>query len=499
MQLLDWKRTVAFVLCFLCLIAPALAADAKPTTQRSADKPNVIFILADDLGWTDVACYGSKYYETPNIDRLASQGLLFTDAYTAAPNCAPTRAAINSGQYEPRTGIYTVGGVGRFPWQSRPLKPVDNITKMPLEKHLLSNAMKDAGYATAMFGKWHLGEDDGYHPLKRGFDDAFTSAGRHFNFKTNPPVDHPKDAYLADFLTDNAVRFITEHKDEPFYLYLPHFGVHAPYQAKQEYIEKFKNKPVPEGSGHNNPVYAAMIYSVDESVGRIMKTLDDLGLAENTLLIFSSDNGGVGGYAREGLVEKGQKGVTDNTPLRGGKGMLYEGGVRVPMIWRWPGHIAKGKKSGEPIISVDLYPTFVELAKSKPPVDYPLDGTSLVPLVTNKSPDATLNREALYWHFPGYLGLSNGNWRTLPGGAIRMGDYKLIEFFEDAKIELYNLKDDVSQQHNLADAQPDRAKAMQEKLHAWRESTGAKMPTKNEHIDPNAKPKKGKKNLDNDE
>jgi arylsulfatase A-like enzyme len=450
----------------LCVGIALQAADA------AGDKrPNIVFVLADDLGWTDVACFGSQYYESPNIDRLAREGMKFTNGYTCGPNCAPTRAALMSGQYEPRTGIYSVGSIDRFNWQSRPLRPVDNVQNLGLEKVIVAKALKDAGYATGMFGKWHLGTAGKHHPSQRGFDEAIVADGKHFDFVTNPPVEYPKGQYLADFLTDRAVDFIRRHKDGPFFLYLPHFAVHTPLQAKKELIEKFEAK-APVG-GHKNSTYAAMIYSVDESVGRIMATLDELKLADNTLLIFSSDNGGVGGYERAGV--HGEHDITDNAPLRGGKGMLYEGGVRVPFIFRWPGKIAAGSVYEQPIISVDLYPTFLALAGSKGADGYTLDGVDIGPALMG----GTISRDALYWHFPGYLGAGANDWRTTPGGAIRVGDMKLVEFFEDHRLELYNLKEDPGQQHDLAAAQPEVAKGLHEKLVVWRKELGAKMPTIN--------------------
>jgi arylsulfatase A-like enzyme len=473
-------RTAFLAVFFLALgSADAWAQDAKPSRP-----PNIIFILADDLGYTDVACYGSKYYETPNIDRLASQGVRFTSGYSGSPNCAPTRAALMSGQYTPRTGIFTVGSIDRFDWQSQPLAPPQNVQVLPASITILPQPLKDAGYATAMFGKWHLGQKGEAHPSQRGFDEAICSAGHHINFQTDPPVEHPADQYLADFLTDKGIDFIKRNKDKPFFLYLPHFDVHSPKEAKAEVVEHFKQKP--GVGGHNDPVYAAMIAAVDNSVGRIMATLDELKLADNTLVIFSSDNGGVGGYEREKIGRT--KDTTDNAPLRGGKGMLYEGGVRVPMIFRLPGRIQPGTTSDTPIISVDFYPTFLELSGAKKP-DQILDGVSIVPALEGKP----LQRDAIYWHFPGYLGGQGPDaWRTKPVSAIRSGDYKLLEFFEDGKLELYNLKNDIGQKENLAEKEPEVAKKLHEKLVAWRESTHAMMPTKNDPSkhDPSQKKKR---------
>ena len=446
----------------------AVAWSAEPT------RPNVIFILADDLGYTDLACYGSKYYETPHLDKLAAGGIKFTSGHTCGPNCQPTRAALMSGQYGPRTGVYTVGGIDRFDWQSRPLRPVDNVTELPLEKVTLAQALKKAGYSTALFGKWHLGQAGEYHPARRGFDEAIVTAGKHFDFATAPKVDYPKGTYLADFLTDKAVDFVRRHKDGPFFLCLHHFGVHSPHEAKPELIARFKDKPAT--AGHSNPTYAAMLASVDESVGRVLALLDELNLAENTLVIFTSDNGGVGGYAREGLKRSG--GITDNDPLRSGKGSLYEGGVRVPYLFRWKGKIPPGSTCDTPINSVDLYPTLLELAGSKRPADYPLDGASYAALLTSGG-KAKLDRDAIYWHFPGYLGAGPGSWRTTPAGAIRSGEWKLIEFFEDGRLELYNLRDDLGEKNNLAANMPDKARELHAKLTVWRKEIKAPMPTAN--------------------
>jgi arylsulfatase A-like enzyme len=445
------------------------------STARAAEparQPNVIFILADDLGWTDLGCQGSKFYKTPNIDRLAAAGLRFTHGYTCGPNCQPTRAALMTGQYGPRTGVYTVGSIDRFDWQSRPLRPVDNIQKLPLDRQTIGNVMKSAGYVTGLFGKWHLGQDDAHHPANRGFDEAIVSMGKHYDFVTQPKLDYPKGTYLADFLTDKAIDFVKRHRDESFFLYLPHFGVHSPFQAKPEWIAKFKDQPA--AGGHKDPTYAAMIASVDESVGRVLATLDELKLSDNTVVIFSSDNGGVGGYVREGLKKTGD--VTDNAPLRSGKGSLYEGGVRVPWIVRWPAKVPIGT-TDVPIISVDLLPTLAELAKAKAPPKQPIDGVSLVECCTTGGKSAP--KRDLYWHFPGYLGAGQGAWRTKPAGAIRSGDWKLIEFFEDGKKELYDLRSDESQTTNLAEKQPDIVAKMYANLVAWRKAVSAPMPAPN--------------------
>jgi arylsulfatase A-like enzyme len=465
------RVVVRTLLALLCVAAPV---GIPVSAAAAASKPNIVFILADDLGYTDVGCFGSKYYETPNIDRMAAGGMRFSDGYTCGPNCQPTRAALMSGQYGPRTGIYTVGSIDRFDWKSRPLRPVDNVQLLPPSKVTLAQSLKKAGYATALFGKWHLGQQGAYHPAQRGFDEAIVSMGQHFDFATSPTTPYPPGTYLADFLTDKAVDFITRHKSAPFFLCLHHFGVHAPHEAKTELIAKFKDK-APAG-GHGDPTYAAMIASVDESVGRVLKTLDDLGLAENTLVIFTSDNGGVGGYAREGIGRAG--GITDNAPLRGGKGMLYEGGVRVAYVFRMPGKVAAGTTCSEPINSVDLYPTLLELAGGKPPEGYALDGVSYLGLLTSGG-QSKLDREAIYWHFPGYLGAGPGAWRTTPAGSIRAGDWKLIEFFETGKLELYNLRDDLGEKANLAGARPDRVQALHARLVAWRKQVGAPMPAPN--------------------
>jgi arylsulfatase A-like enzyme len=297
--------------------------------------------------------------------------------------------------------------------------------------------------------------------------------GRHFEFVTTPQVEYPQGTYLADFLTEKAVDFITRHQDRAFFLCLHHFGVHAPHEAKPDLVKRFRDKP--SAGGHHDPVYAAMIASVDESVGRVLQVLDDLKLSDRTLVVFTSDNGGVGGYARAGIQKN--NGVTDNAPLRGGKGMLYEGGVRVPYIFRWTGTISPGATCTRPNNSVDLYPTLLELTGAKPPEDAPLDGTSYAPLVSGAR--TMPERGPLFWHFPGYLGAAQDNWRTTPAGSIREGDWKLLEFFETGKRELYNLRDDPGEAIDLSRSMPDQVEVLHAKLLAWRKSLSAPMPAPN--------------------
>jgi len=451
--------------------------------------PNIVLILADDLGYTDLACYSSRYYETPNIDKLAEQGIRFLNHHHCQ-NCTPTRAAILGGQHPARTGIYTVGGIDRFDWSKRPLRPVDNITQLPLDRDTIAQQLKKAGYVTGMFGKWHIGDSGDYHPSRRGFDEAIVSAGKHYDFETNPKVDYPTGQYLADFLTDRAVGFLEQHHQKPFFLYLPHFGVHSPHQAKPELIARFEKKvgqSDAHGEGHNNPTYAAMIASVDESVGRILDTLDRLKVADNTVVIFASDNGGVGGYVREGIKKSG--GVTDNAPLRSGKGSLYEGGTRVPLIVRWPNRIEQGIRCNVPTIHVDLYASLLELG-SAPKPNQILDGQSLVPLMLGQD---SFESRAIFQHFPGYLGAGVDSFRTTPVSTICLENWKLLEFLEDGRLELYDLQRDIGETQNLANSEREKTKELHQRLIAWRSEIHAPMPTINDGKD---LPKRKKQKVD---
>ncbi|MBI1320148.1 MAG: sulfatase-like hydrolase/transferase [Candidatus Hydrogenedens sp.] len=442
----------------------AAAAHAAP--------PNIVFILADDLGWTDLHCQGSEFYETPNLDKLAAEGMRFT-RYYASPNCAPSRAALMSGQYAPRTGIYTVSESERGKAEDRKLEVPANVQELPLDRKTIANVLHDAGYATGMFGKWHLGNDGPYHPSQRGFDEALVSAGKHFNFVTVPQEDYKKGTYLADFLTDHAVDFIQRHKAEPFFLYLPHFAVHKPIDPKPEYAKAWKKKP-PKGT-HWNGDFAAMIQSVDESVGRILEALERTGTADNTLVIFTSDNGGLGGYYRTEPPSE-NRGVTDNAPLRGGKGTLYEGGVRVPFIVRWPGKVTPGATCDTPIAHIDMLPTLAAAGGAALP-EQPLDGTDIAPLLRQSG---NLAPRELYLHFPVYLEsyVHDTGWRTAPASYIIDGDWKLLTFYETGRSELYHLGEDIAEKTDLFQAQPEIAARLEKDLAQWREDLHAAMPVK---------------------
>ena len=442
------------------------------------ERPNIVFILADDLGWKDVAFMGSRYYETPNIDRLAGEGIIFTQAYTNGPNCAPTRASLMSGQYTPRHGVYTVGSSQRGASERRRLIPVENKTTLDSQVVTLAEALKPAGYVSASMGKWHLGNDPELGPIGQGFDVNVGGyeAGHpnsYFSPYRNPTLDDgPPGEYLTDRLTDEAIKFMSDHRDRPFFLYLPHYAVHTPLQAKEAMIKKYKSKAPSNGQG--NAKYAAMIESLDRGVGRIMGALDDLGLAPNTVVVFYSDNGGV-------------RNITSMQPLRGGKGMLYEGGIRVPLVVRWPSRIQAGTTCDEPVIGVDFYPTILEIAGVRDPRGQVLDGRTLAGLLTGGTWGSP---RALYWHFPAYLqgraeGARDPHFRTRPAGAVRYGPWKLIEYFEDGTLELYHLEDDIGETHNRATEVPQTRQELHKMMRRWRDEVRAPVPVEpNPDYDP---------------
>lgn len=433
--------------------------------------PNIIFINVDDLGWADLSCQGSKYYQTPNIDKLASQGMTFSNAYAAAANCAPSRACALTGQFTPRHGVYTVNNSDRGRARDRKLIPTPNTTSI-LKSHLtMGEALQQGGYVTASIGKWHVSKN----PLNHGFD--VNIAGKHaggpYNGGYLAPYEYPNcisktdDEQLTDRLTDEAMQFIETNSAKKFFLYLPYYTVHSPLQAKKEKIDKYKK--LKGNKAHKHPVYAAMIESLDENIGRLMQKIDKLGLAENTLIVFTSDNGGVWKTSKQ-------------WPLRGGKGCYYEGGIREPLFVRWSGKIKAGSRSSTPVTHLDLFPTFLAATNTPRPKGKILDGDNLVPLLTH---EAELKDRALYWHFPIYLQAyakdNTGNrdlkFRTRPGSVIRHGKWKLHEYFEDGGLELYDLDYDLSEKQNLASKHPEKVKELHSMLKKWRTETKAPVPT----------------------
>jgi len=443
-----------------------------PNHSNTSSKPNFIIFFVDDLGWNDVGYMGSKYYETPHIDNMAKEGMVFTNAYANAPNCAPSRACLLSGQYTPRHGVYTVQSPARGNSENRMLIPTPNKTELETEVVTLAEALKKYGYTNAHIGKWHMGNDEGTRPEGQGFD--LNIGGNHrggpnsyFSPYKNPDLPNgPEGEYITDRLTDEALKFIGEHKKTPFFLYMSHYAVHSPIQAKQEKIAKYSSKK--PDKKQNDPAYAAMVESTDESLGRILDKLEELNLEENTLVLFFSDNGGFGR-------------VTDHHPLKGSKGMMYEGGIREPMIAWWPGHILPETSCDEVVMGFDFYPTLVNLAGGNPK-SFSLDGKDLSSLFFQKG---DLDRKAVYWHFPAYLQSYQGikqpealtrGWRAVPSSAIRKGDWKLIEDFEDGSLQLYNLREDISESNNLSKSNPKKRKELWKDLKRWRRKVKAPVP-----------------------
>ncbi|MEO2030961.1 MAG: sulfatase [Planctomycetaceae bacterium] len=442
-------------------IAPAANADGPQT--------NVVLILIDDLGWKDLGCYGSEYYRTPNIDRLASEGLRFTDGYAACNVCSPTRAAILTGKYPARLLLTQWLPSGRWSRTRHKLRQGRYVSNLPLEEVTLAEALREADYRTAFMGKWHLGTETYYYPEHQGFD--VNIAGRDYGapgsyfypfqgswripttgqtlYKETPLPGKSGD-YLVDRLAEEAEGFIRASADKPFFLMLSHYAVHAPLQGKPGKVARYAD--VAKSKRQGKPAYAAMVESVDDSVGRVLKTLRQLKLDDRTLVIFTSDNGG---FAK----------ATDNSPLRANKGSNYEGGIRVPVIIKWPGKTKPGSVSHVPVISTDFYPTILAAAGLKLRPHQHVDGRNLVPVLTGGS----LDRDAIYWHYPHY----NQHPQSFPSGVIRAGDWKLIEAFETGELSLYNLASDLGETNDLSVKQPAKVAELRAKLKAWRKHVGA--------------------------
>jgi arylsulfatase A-like enzyme len=452
------------------LLAPMAALHA------AEPKPNIVLILADDLGWSDLGCYGADLHETPHLDRLAQQGVRFTDAY-AMSVCTPSRAALLTGKHAARLHmtIWSEGSQGGP--KNRKLIQADSLHDLPHTETTLARHLHDAGYLTALVGKWHLG-DAAHYPETHGFDVniggtqwgapntffwPYSGSGRFGpEFRYVPHLEFGKPGeYLTDRLTDEALRVIDHAGDRPFFLYLAHYAPHTPIEAKADDVRHFETKRRP-GQHHPNAVYAAMVKSLDDSVGRVLDHLKQRGLEQNTMVIFTSDNGGyIGVDRRAGQTVP----VTSNAPLRSGKGSLYEGGIRVPLIVRWPGVTPEAAECREPVVLMDLFHTL------RPAGSSGSDGVDLRPLL--KDPAAKLGRDALFFHYPHYYET------TTPVGAIRAGDWKLLEYLEDGRIELYHLKDDPGEKTDLAPQMPDKAASLLQQLHHWRTQVGAAMPTAN--------------------
>jgi arylsulfatase A-like enzyme len=493
---------------FLKALSLAAASIALPGCTRTAmqltadHKPNFVFFLIDDLGWMDLGCYGSKFYETPNIDKLAAESVRFTNAYAACPVCSPTRASIMTGKYPARIDLTNFIAGDR----KGKLIGADYYHYMKREETTIAEALKEADYSTCFVGKWHLGGKE-YYPEKQGFD--LNIAGYHaghpptyfYPYKKpdsqwNPAIENleggKKGEYLTDRLTDESIKFLDKTTGRPFLLYLSHYAVHTPLEAKKSLTARYQAKAdalpdiepkfmVAENQAYSafgkkikirmvqdHATYAAMIQSVDESVGKVVKKLKDLHAYDNTVIIFMSDNGG--------LCSSNEGAPTSNLPLRAGKGWLYEGGIREPMLIRWPGVTIGGSTCDEPVISTDFYPTMLEMADLPSRPEQHRDGVSLVPLLKAYP----LRPRPLFWHYPHY-----GNQGGRPGGAVRLGDYKLLEWYDDFSVELYNLADDISERDNLAEDLPDKVDELRTLLHNWRITVDAKMPKPN----PDYKPK----------
>ncbi len=444
------------------LLAAWLIAPASPAQPATPRPPNIVLILADDLGWTDAGFAGSRFYETPHLDALAAGGMRFTSFY-ASPVGLPSQAALLTGQYSPRTRVYT-GDI-------LPAGETGPAVTFQAGSANLPSLLKGAGYTTGYIGVWGLGAEGDAHPLRRGFDEAILTTARHIGFEVEPAAEVPSGMHQVDYLTDRALEFLDRHRDRPFFLEIAHFSVHEPTEPKPAWVGRFEKKP-PAG-GHRDAAYAAMIAGLDESVGRIVARLETLHLTGQTIILFTSDNGGVGGYLDADNPSR-RAGLTDNSPLRGGKGMIYEGGLRVPFLVRWPGVVTGGSRSTAPVMMVDLLPTLCDAAGVRLPGDLPIDGINLIPLWRNAG--AHLGRDAVFWHFPAGVEAAGRAIRTPPVSIVRAGNFKLIEWLEDGRMELYNVVEDLGEKNNLVRSLPDKAAELKDKVAAWRKELGAPLP-----------------------
>jgi len=472
-------KTISAILLFL-MFSVILFVGCK-NNQKEKPKPNIVLIIADDLGWKDVGYNGAEFYETPNIDKLAADGMIFNRFYPGAANCAPSRATLLTGLYMPRHGVYIPQGLARGGEISKmrfkvPTQGQDStyntfhvsINQVEAKYESLAEMLKKSGYTSARIGKWHIGDDN------QGFD--FVSANGDPGFITNIDGDEQRfysDVHVAEKMTDTALDFIEQNKENPFFLYLSHWEVHTPIKALKERIEYFEKKGEEMGIQDANSEYAAEIEQVDLSVGRVFKKLESLGLDNNTLVIFTSDNGGVSAQ-------------TSNLPFRAGKGTYYEGGIRVPFCIKYPGVTKPGSQTDIPVNGVDFMPTFAEIAGAEIPQNQPIDGMSFLPVLKNEPFDA---ERPIYFHFPLYIGGGGPDkvlpayddtpnyWRGVPSTTILSGDWKLIYYYEYDNYELYNLKDDISEQNDLSKTNSEKAKEMLVQMNAWVKQVDAPVPT----------------------
>ncbi len=458
----------------LALLIAFCSDDVRAAGPEQSPQPNIVVVYIDDLGWSDLPAYGNRFTETPTIDALAREGMRFSAAYAPAPVCSSSRAALQTGQYPARIGLTNF-----IPGHLRPYEILQEPPNTPM--HLLdedvtvAEALQGAGYRTGYFGKWHLSfRDPGQMPDRHGYDDVVVSSqGTHFvhdrMFSVGDPNAEEGD-YLTNVLTNESIRFIEENKGGPFFLFLSHYAVHIPLQAEPEYLEKYRAKAAPDGDGVYNPAYAAMIEQVDVSLNRILDALDEFDLTDNTVVVFTSDNGGLSErYDRaDGVV------VTSNAPLRNEKGSLYEGGIRVPLIVRWPGVVAPNSESATPVVGVDFYPTFLGIAGAAPRTGQVMDGVDLRPILAGET--STIDR-SIFFHYPHYH-------HSRPSAAVIAGPHKLIEFYDSGEIELYDLSRDIGETTDLASTEPALAAELAERLQDWRESINAPMPSPNPGFDP---------------
>jgi uncharacterized sulfatase len=439
-------------------------------------RPNIILIFIDDLGWKDIGCYGNEFIETPRIDALAKEGIRFTDFYAAGAVCSPTRCAVQSGQNQARIGI-TAHIPGHWRPFERVITPLTTMA-LPLQTVTVAESLQQSGYSTGYVGKWHLGTSPGFQPEFQGYDFSAVINGPHlpgrYRVQNQPNLKPKPGQYRTDFEADLAVNFIESESKKPFFLMVSPFAVHIPLGAMSEKVKKYEGKARARGNDLPHPVYAAMVEHCDEMVGRIVDAVKNSGMEDNTMIVFTSDNGGL--YRRYDYREAADDNVTSMAPLKGEKGSLHEGGVRVPLIIKYPPMTTPASVSNEPSISYDFFPTFVELADGKLPENQIIDGHSLIPLL--KNPKTALDRDALHWHYPHFH-------HDRPASSIRERDWKLIEYLDGSgDCELYNLANDIGEKNNLNKRKPGRTADLRRKLQEWRSEVLARMPIPNPHYSP---------------